>query len=85
MRQKSDPTLVAAEKLVRDIAGRRGSNIQPKRRSASCSTACPAKVQSLSFAGERTSPRARIIPGRRIDEDPWRMRASATPGKLVKE
>jgi hypothetical protein len=32
MRQKSDPTLVAAEKLVRDIRRATRSNIQPKNR-----------------------------------------------------
>ena len=62
MRQKSNSTPVCRPRtLSATFGGQRGSTMRPKRRSASCSTACAAKLRSPSFSGGRTSPESLCI------------------------
>ena len=60
MRLKSCPTPVTSENRVRDIQ-RPTRGHHAKRRSASCSMGCAAKIRSPSCAGVRASPKACII------------------------
>jgi hypothetical protein len=66
MRQKSDPTPIAAEKLVRDICGATKKEYS-------------AEARSLSFVGAKTSPRACIISGRRSFLKPANAGSRGTP------
>ena len=53
MRQKAVHAKSPSERLVKNIRRVTRNAIRPKRRSASCSTACAAKPASPSFAAAR--------------------------------